>query len=84
MIMAALRRRHNSFLLSQNCVNPSHFQPRCTKTDKMQRLLLALMAAAASAFAPQVSTPQTLVRLQANPIDIYSAAAARNCDFDSS
>ncbi len=47
----------------------------------MQRLLLALMAAAASAFAPQVSTPQTLVRLQVSPIDIYSAAAVRNYDF---
>ena len=39
------------------------------------------MAAAASAFAPQVSTQQSLVRLQVNPIDIYSAAAVRNYDF---
>ncbi len=47
----------------------------------MQRLLVALCLAAASAFAPQVSTPQTLVRLQVNPIDIYSAATVRNYDF---
>ena len=47
----------------------------------MQRLLFALMAAAASAFAPQVSTTNSLLRLQANPIDIYSAAAVRNYDF---
>tara|TARA_B100000459_G_scaffold121390_1_gene73904 strand:- start:74 stop:304 length:231 start_codon:yes stop_codon:yes gene_type:complete len=47
----------------------------------MQRLLFAMMASAASAFAPQQLTQNSLVRLQANPIDIYSAAAARNCDF---
>ena len=47
----------------------------------MQRLLFALMASAASAFAPQQLTQNSLVRLQANPIDIYSAAAARNYDF---
>ena len=40
----------------------------------MQRLLVTLCLGAASAFAPQVSTTNSLVRLQANPIDIYSAA----------
>jgi hypothetical protein len=47
----------------------------------MQRLLLSLCLGAAAAFAPQVSTAQSLVRLQANPIDIYSAAPARNYNF---
>ena len=47
----------------------------------MQRLLLALCLGAASAFAPQASTTQSLLRLQANPIDIYSTVPARNCDF---
>ena len=47
----------------------------------MQRFLIALYLGAASAFAPQQTTAHSLVRLQANPIDIYSAAAARNCDF---
>ena len=47
----------------------------------MQRLLFALMAAAVQAFAPQQSTAHSLVRLQANPIDIYSSPAARNRDF---
>ena len=50
----------------------------------MQRLLFAMMASAASAFAPQQLTQNSLVRLQANPIDIYSTAAARNCDLRSS
>ena len=50
----------------------------------MQRLLFAMMASAASAFAPQQLTQNSLVRLQANPIDIYSAAAARNRDFAAS
>ena len=47
----------------------------------MQRLLVTLCLGAASAFAPQVSTTNSLVRLQANPIDIYSAAPVRNYDF---
>ena len=47
----------------------------------MQRLLFALMASAAAAFAPQQLTQNSLVRLQANPIDIYSSATARNYDF---
>ena len=47
----------------------------------MQRLLFALMTAAVQAFAPQQSTAHSLVRLQANPIDIYSSATARNYDF---
>ena len=47
----------------------------------MQRLLVTLCLGAASAFAPQVSTTNSLVRLQANPIDIYSSPAARNRDF---
>ena len=47
----------------------------------MQRVLIALYLAAASAFAPQLSTTHSLVRLQANPIDIYSAAPARNYNF---
>ena len=47
----------------------------------MQRLLLSLCLGAAAAFAPQVSTAQSLVRLQANPIDIYSSATARNVTF---
>ena len=47
----------------------------------MQRLLFALMASAAAAFAPQQLTQNSLVRLQANPIDIYSTVPARNYDF---
>ena len=47
----------------------------------MQRLLFALMASAASAFVPLQTTAHSLVRLQANPIDIYSIDPARNCDF---
>ena len=47
----------------------------------MQRFLIALYLGAASAFAPQQLTQNSLVRLQANPIDIYSTAAARNYDF---
>ena len=47
----------------------------------MQRLLFALMASAASAFVPLQTTAHSLVRLQANPIDIYSAAPVRNYDF---
>ena len=47
----------------------------------MQRFLIALYLGAASAFAPQQLTQNSLVRLQANPIDIYSTATARNCDF---
>ena len=47
----------------------------------MQRFLIALYLGAASAFAPQQLTQHSLVRLQANPIDIYSTAAARNYDF---
>ena len=38
----------------------------------MQRFLIALYLGAASAFAPQQLTQNSLVRLQANPIDIYS------------
>ena len=34
-----------------------------------------------SAFAPQQSTAHRLGKLQANPIDIYSAAPVRNYDF---
>ena len=49
----------------------------------MQRLLFALMASAAAAFAPQQLTQNSLVRLQANPIDIYSTAPARKYDFAS-
>ncbi len=44
----------------------------------MQRVLIALYLAAASAFAPQQLTQNSLVRLQVNPIDIYSTATARN------
>jgi len=40
----------------------------------MQRLLVSLCLGAAAAFAPQVSTQNSRVKLQANPIDIYSAA----------
>ena len=47
----------------------------------MQRLLVSLCLGAASAFAPQQLTQNSLVRLQVNPIDIYSTAAARNYDF---
>ena len=47
----------------------------------MQRVLLPLCLAAASAFAPQQSTAHRLGKLQANPIDIYSTATARNYDF---
>ncbi len=47
----------------------------------MQRVLIALYLAAASAFAPQQLTQNSLAKLQANPIDIYSNAPARNCDF---
>ena len=47
----------------------------------MQRLLFAMMASAASAFVPLQTTTNSLVRLQANPIDIYSSPAARNRDF---
>ena len=47
----------------------------------MQRLLFALMASAASAFVPLQTTAHSLVRLQANPIDIYSTVPARNHDF---
>ena len=47
----------------------------------MQRLLFAMMASAASAFVPLQTTQYSLARLQANPIDIYSTAAARNYDF---
>ena len=47
----------------------------------MQRLLLSLCLGAAAALAPQVSTQNSLLRLHANPIDIYSTAAARNYDF---
>ena len=47
----------------------------------MQRFLIALYLAGASAFAPQQLTQNSLVRLQVNPIDIYSAAPARNFDF---
>ena len=47
----------------------------------MQRFLIALYLGAASAFAPQQTTAHSLVRLQANPIDIYSSPAARNRDF---
>ena len=47
----------------------------------MQRLLFAMMASAASAFVPLQTTAHSLVRLQANPIDIYSAAPVRNYDF---
>ena len=50
----------------------------------MQRLLFALMASAASAFVPLQTTAHSLVRLQANPIDIYSIDPARNCDFANS
>ena len=51
------------------------------QTNTMQRVLIALYLAAASAFAPQQLTQNRLVRLQVNPIDIYSTAAARNRDF---
>ena len=47
----------------------------------MQRLLFAMMASAASAFVPLQTTQYSLVRLHANPIDIYSAAAARKYVF---
>jgi len=40
-----------------------------------------MMASAASAFVPLQTTAHSLVRLQANPIDIYSAAPVRNYDF---
>ena len=50
----------------------------------MQRALIALYLAAASAFAPQQLTQNRLLKLQANPIDIYSTAPARNCDFANS
>ncbi len=47
----------------------------------MQRLLFAMMASAASAFVPLQTTQYSLVRLHANPIDIYSAATARKYVF---
>ena len=47
----------------------------------MQRLVLALCLGAAAAFAPQQLTQNSRVKLQANPIDIYSSAPARNRDF---
>ena len=49
--------------------------------NTMQRALIALYLAAASAFAPQQLTQNRLLKLQANPIDIYSTATARNYDF---
>ena len=47
----------------------------------MQRFLIALYLGAASAFVAPQSTAHSLGKLQANPIDIYSTATARNCDF---
>ena len=47
----------------------------------MRRFLIALYLAGASAFAPQQLTQNSLLRLHANPIDIYSAAAARKYVF---
>ena len=73
---------HNSLLPSRDHTELIGFSatPQC-QTKNMQRLLFAMMASAASAFVPLQTTTNSLVRLQANPIDIYSAAAARNCDF---
>ena len=56
-----------------------HFYPPAEQ--KMQRLLVALCLGGASAFAPQQLTQNSLVKLQANPIDIYSTATVRNYDF---
>ena len=47
----------------------------------MQRLVLALCLGAAAAFAPHQLTQNIRVKLQANPIDIYSSATARNVTF---
>ena len=47
----------------------------------MQRFLIALCLGAASAFVAPQSTAHSLGKLQANPIDIYSSAPARNHDF---
>ena len=52
--------------------------------NAMQRVLLPLCLAAASAFVAPQSTAYSLGKLQANPIDIYSTAAARNYDSASS
>ena len=62
-------------------VNPSHLSTLPHEKQAMQRFLIALYLGAASAFAPPQSTASSLVRLHANPIDIYSTAAARNYDF---
>ena len=81
--MAASRRDAALLWDPQNGViyGPFFGRSHCTNTHNMQRLLLALCLGAAAAFAPQVSTQNSLVRLQANPIDIYSAAPSRKCDF---
>ena len=68
-------RPHNSLLPSRDHTEliDSSATLQC-QTKIMQRLLFAMMASAASAFAPQQLTQNSLVRLQANPIDIYSTA----------
>ena len=73
---------HNSPLLSSRDHRIIGFSatPQC-QTKNMQRLLFAMMASAASAFVPLQTTQYSLVRLHANPIDIYSAATARKYVF---
>ena len=81
MMMAVLRRNTTGsadLTEGRNLRVFRHLYPPADK--KMQRLLVALCLGAASAFAPQQLTQNSLVRLQANPIDIYSTAAARNCE----
>ena len=81
--MAASRRDAALLWDPQNGViyGPFFGRSHCTNTHNMQRLLLALCLGAAAAFAPQVWTQNSLLRLHANPIDIYSTATARNYDF---
>ena len=82
MMMAALRETQQplaDLTERRNLRVFRHFYPPAEQ--KMQRLLVALCLGGASAFAPQQLTQNSLVKLQANPIDIYSSAPARNYNF---